>query len=227
MKMHVPNVLLCALALFSLTSFGAELPYDCVDCKKDSIGVEVQPDRKSVVDLRRAVALPMALASTSSLVITKANKIDSKESYQYVYCEKYQMCEDKYDLKELIKEVEATPYSDSIIEFWTKPACSARKKTDMLVPILYNSVNDVYRTEKFPSVVYDYFVNKKKDPQSWLKAINTKTSEGFTFLDFLQFNIDRNNYSTPETMDAALRIVSYLCKNGGVYSKYESSKKCP
>jgi hypothetical protein len=29
------------------------------------------------------------------------------------------------------------------------------------------------------------------------------------------------------TLDAAQRIVQYLCQNGGVYSKYKDTVKCP
>jgi hypothetical protein len=122
--------------------------------------------------------------------------------------------------------MEASPYADSLKYFWTTPACSAPKKTDTFVPILFNTATDVVRSETFPKVVHDYFVTKKNDPDAWIKAINTQTSDGYTFLDFIQYNIEKNNYGTKELMDAAQRIVTYLCQNGGAYSKYKDSIKC-
>ena len=76
-------------------------------------------------------------------------------------------------------------------------------------------------------MVHEYFVDDKKDTETWLKAINTKTSDGLTFLDFLQYNIKRGFYSVQKAEDAAIRVVSYICKNGGVYSKYKATTKCP
>lgn len=213
---------------------------DCVDCMGPKAKVvEGQPDKQPIKELVASTAKPIArsIAAEGPVVIVKSDKVgrapagestSSKESYQKGFCSEFEMAQDKFDVKALIKEMEASPYADSIKEFWTKPACQAPKKTDITVPILFNTATDVFRSEKFPNVVHDYFVNNKKDPQMWLNAINTQTSDGLTFLDFMQYNIDRiNNYSSKESMDAALRIVGYLCQNGGVYSKYKDITKCP
>lgn len=210
---------------------------NCVDCSGPKLKIiEGQPDKQPIKELVAVTAKPIDIAKTmkTELVIAKTGgrapageKVDSKEDFQFVFCEKFKLSQDKFDVKQLIKEVEASPYASKMNEFWTSPVCHAPSKNDVKVPIIFNTATDVFKSEKFPNVVYDYFVNKKNDRETWLKTINTKTSDGMTFLDFLQYNIDQNHYGTPELMEPALRIVSYLCKNGGVYSKYVSTSKCP
>lgn len=209
---------------------------NCVDCSGPKLKiVEGQPDKQPIKELVAVTAKPIDIAKNmkTDLVIAKTGGRgpasvtgSSKESYQGAVCDKFEMAQDKFDVKVIIKEIEASAYPEHMKEFWTNPVCRAPNKNDIKVPALYNTASDVFRSEKFPSVVYDYFVNKKNDRETWLKAINTKTSDGMTFLDFLQYNIDQKNYGTPELMEPALRIVSYLCKNGGVYSKYAATSKC-
>jgi hypothetical protein len=156
------------------------------------------------------------------------SRASSKESYQWGFCRKFEQAQDTVDVETIFEDMEASGYASSIKEFWTTPACHAPLKNDTNVPILFNTASNTPKNENFPKVVHDYFVEEKNDPQAWLKAINTKTSDGLTFLDFMQYNLQRGYYdSVKESKDAAQRIVKYLCKNGGVYSKYQDSIKCP
>lgn len=149
-------------------------------------------------------------------------------SYQDGFCMQYTAAQDTVDVETLLEAMEASRYASSMKELWTTPGCRAPLKYDTLVPILFNTANNAPKNEKFPKVIHDYFVDEKKDPQTWLKAINTTTSDGLTFLDFMHYNLARGHYDgVKASKDAALRIVKYLCNNGGVYSKYKNSARCP
>ena len=180
----------------------------------------IQPEQKTIREFVDSTQKPIAMALSK--------KLDpSRESYQDAFCMQFEAAEDTVDVETIFEKMEASPYASSLKEFWSTPACHSPRKNDSTVPILFNTATTVFRSEKFPQVVHDYFVNDKKDPQAWLNAINTKTSDGLTFLDFLQFSIDKGNYDSKPTGEAAKRIVTYLCQNGGVYSKYRTSSKCP
>ena len=180
----------------------------------------IVPNKKAISELVDSTKKPIAMA-----VSMASDPV--RESYQDAFCMQFEAAEDTVDVETIFEKMEASPYASSLKDFWSTPACHSPRKNDSTVPILFNTATTVFRSEKFPQVVHDYFVTEKKDPQAWLSAINTKTSDGLTFLDFLQYSLERGNYDSKPTGDAAKRIVSYLCQNGGVYSKYRSTAKCP
>ncbi len=180
----------------------------------------IVPNKKAISELVDSTKKPIAMAVSMS-------SDPVRDSYQDAFCMQFEAAEDTVDVETILEKMEASPYASSLKDFWSTPACHSPRKNDSTVPILFNTATTVFRSEKFPQVVHDYFVTEKKDPQAWLNAINTKTSDGLTFLDFLQYSIDRGNYDSKPTGDAAKRIVSYLCQNGGIYSKYRTTSKCP
>ncbi len=192
--------------------FARESKKDCATCKGQIVGV---PDMAPI----------KSLASLSSKLST--TETSSKDSYQQAFCNQFEMAQDTVDVETMFEDMEGSPYKSSVNEFWTTPACRAPLKNDTPVPIAFNTASNPAKSEFFPKTIHDYFVDEKKDPQTWIKAINTKTSDGLTFLDFLQYNIQRGFYSVKSDKDAALRVVSYICKNGGIYSKYKDTAKCP
>jgi hypothetical protein len=156
-----------------------------------------------------------------------AQKVTPKASYQQGFCDKYQMAEDTVDVDTIFEDIDASPYASAMEEFWTAPVCDAPQKLSSKVPIIFNTAHNVTQAENFPQAVREYLLEVKKDTTTWLKIINSKSSDGYTFLDFMQYNISYENYRLQESKDAAQRIVQYLCQNGGVYSKYKDTVKCP
>ena len=112
-------------------------------------------------------------------------------------------------------------------KLWTTQGCPSSINTTMKVPFIYNTAYDAGRMEDFPYEVHKYFVKKKNSPETWTRLINTPTKDGMTFLDYIQYNVLKNQYNTTPTMDAAQRIVRYLCSKGGVYAKYQTTMQCP
>jgi hypothetical protein len=154
-------------------------------------------------------------------------KVDSKESYQEQFCNLFEMAEDVFDVETIFEKIDASPYADSMVEFWTAPVCRPAVRLQSRVPMIFNTAIHAYQAEKFPKGVREYLLEVKKDTTTWLKIINSKSTDGFTFLDYMQYNISIGNYPTKETNDAAHRIVQYLCQHGGVYSIYKDTVKCP
>ncbi len=166
------------------------------------------------------------LAALAANTAAAADKIASQESDQFMYCNKFEGAQDTVDVESIIEEIETSRYAEKFLEFWTTPACRAPTKNDANVPMLFNTATDVIRSEKFPKTVREYLREVRGDATSWPKIINAKSEDGFTFLDFMYYNINGGQYSMQESKDAAARIVDYLCKNGGVYSKYKDKAKC-
>lgn len=165
----------------------------------------------------------VALAANTAAA---AEKISSKESYQRMYCDKFERAADSVDVETLIEEIENSHYAANELEFWTAPACEASQKLSSKVPILFNTATDVVRSENFPKTVREYYLEVRKDTSIWPMIISAKSSEGMTILDYMYYCISTNKYIMQESKDAAARIVDYLCKTGGVYSVYKDKAKC-
>jgi hypothetical protein len=181
---------------------------------------------------------PIALACLATLMLSplyaaaqpdkaknveNGKHVDSKKGYQDVFCEKFKLCQDTVDVETLLEEMEKSPYPSSFNEFLTSPVCLSQTKDQVRVPMLFNTAYNPTRDGDFPEVVRDYLVDERHDNATWLKAINTRTEDGYTFLDYMQYNISHDNYRTEATMKAAQKVVAYLCQNGGVYSHYPLS----
>lgn len=206
----------CSAILLEQNAYSRERVHDCTDCMGTVLKqVAGLPDSKPLSGLMASAQKTIEMAKSP------------KESYQDAFCMQFEASEDTVDVETILEDMEASPYSSSLSEFWSTPACNAPIKSDTTVPILFNTASSAFRSQDFPKVVHDYFVLDKKNPEAWLNAINTKTSDGLTFLDFMQVSSQRGNYTTKPMIEAAARIVSYLCKNGGVYSKYRETSKCP
>lgn len=158
--------------------------------------------------------------------IKVSSQISSKKFFQKAACDRFEMAQDTVDIESIFEDTENSSYAKYLNEFWTTPACVAYFKNDTPAPIIFNTASNTPKNENFPRAVHDYFVEEKHSPEIWLKTINTTTSDGYTFLDYLQYNFDRGNYKEKDSREAALRIISFLCKNGGVYSKYKQTSKC-
>ncbi|MBO9537749.1 hypothetical protein [Herbaspirillum sp.] len=172
------------------------------------------------------VASLFLFSANTNAQSTDARKVSSKRSYQQAFCDKFEMAQDTVDVETLMEDMAASPYPESFNEFWTTPACHAPMKNDTEVPIIFNTASDPVRSENFPGTVHDYFIEDRKDRKTWLQAINTTTSDGYTFLDYLQYNIERGHYSLKRTQEAAGKIIAYVCRHGGVYAKYKNTVKC-
>jgi len=189
----------------------------------DSTCLECLEQRSKYIEGRPTSGALESLERTAKKV---TSKVAPKEEYQQRFCTQFEISEDTVDVETMFEDMEASPYEKNISGFWTTSSCRASLFSKAPVPIIFNTANDTVKNEEFPTVVHDYFVKGKKSPEVWLKAINTTNSEGYTFLDYLQYNIDRGYYKGTGTKDAALRIVSYLCRNGGVYSKLKNTARC-
>jgi len=157
-----------------------------------------------------------------------AGEVSSKEVFQKVFCQDFEAAQDTVDVETLFEKIDASPYASHWQEFWTAPACHASVKTDSLVPIIFNTARMVAQAENYPKAVREYLLEVKQvDETAWLRMINTKSSDGLTFLDYMRHCITHNVYSLQDSKDAAQRVVNYLCQHGGVYSKYKDTVKCP
>lgn len=132
--MNARQVSLSLFLFMTMTACSMAETKDCADCSRKTIGSEVQPDKKPVVELKKALTAPIAMAATAPLVIAKAEvgrapaeekKLDSKESFQDVYCGRYLMAQDTVDVEALLERANEGPRKESFVEFWTSHSCRA------------------------------------------------------------------------------------------------------
>lgn len=175
------------------------------------------------------LAVSVLFCSTGAHGQSANGKISKKEDLQLRFCMQFEQAQDTVDVETLLEDMEALSgkYGENAYAFWTTPSCHAPRKNDTEVPIIFNTASDPVRSENFPRTVHDYMVEERKDRTTWLRAINTTTSDGYSFLDYLQYNIERGNYSLKRTQDAVNKIIAYICLHGGTYSKYKNTVKCP
>ena len=172
------------------------------------------------------LAAPDVSATQAASLEASGFSADEKNFFE-ILCMKYDNAQKGYDVIKIFKEIAASPYAADMNKLWTTQGCPSSIYTKMKVPFIYNTAYDAPGREEFIYEVYKYFVKKKNSPETWTRLINTPTKEGMTFLDYIQYNVLKNHYSTTPTMDAAQRIVRDLCSKGGVYAKYQATMQCP
>ena len=180
-----------------------------------SIGVRAEGLAAPDVSVTQAASLEAAGFSEDELIFVRR------------LCLQFDGAQNGYDVIKIFKFIAASPYAADMNKLWTTQGCPSSINTTMKVPFIFNTAVDPVGREDFIYAVYKYFVKKKNSPETWTKLINTPTKEGMTFLDYIQYNVVKNQYSTTETMDAAQRVVRDLCSKGGVYAKYQATMQCP
>lgn len=210
--MGIAKYLFMSVLLLSSNAFADS---SCIECMKHKANnIEGLPGNNELSSLAKASG-------------SVTQRIASKESYQTLYCEEFQYAQDSVDVESIFDHMDESTYAQNAVEFWTSSECVSRTKVGSKVPMIFNTAYDVNGDEDYPKIVREYLLEVKKDSSTWLKMINAHSSDGLTFLDYLQYNLEAGRYKSADSKAAANRIVQYLCKYGGVYFKYKESKKCP
>lgn len=232
MKLH--SVKFLTLTIVMLAAHGAYSKVlaidDCGECMGPKAKlVEGGPDKKPFKELVAATKKPIEIARTIASdkpIIINKSVVQSKAALQRELCYRLVSAAHTVDIETIFEKIDESPYSEDFNDFWTKPDCESKRIVDSKVPLMFNVADDVIRMEKFPKFIYEYFLEERNDKEAWLGIINTKSSDGYTFLDYLQYHFDNKHFSNPSLAAAANRIVEFVCKNGGTYSKYSQTSKC-
>lgn len=220
--------------LIVLSTMGCSTAKDCVECTKKTLGKDVQPDSKPVVDLKKDVEPSLELAAKGPLVITKEisrapamekQQSISKEDYQEIFCMKFSQISEN-EVASLILEMEKTPYQP-VDDYFTSAACTPRGwGGGIKSPMAQAIADDPSGRTKMLETFWKYYSKKRKEPSKFLDLVNAKNTQGETLLDYIETMFQRGMYSSEESKESVQQIVKLACSRGAVYSKYKD-KKCP
>ncbi|MBC7428879.1 MAG: hypothetical protein H7336_09730 [Bacteriovorax sp.] len=231
MKMNSKILALLVTSLFSLTA--CSTTKDCTgDCSNKMVPDSVQPDKKVAIDLKSDVSRPLALAMKGALVITKNTIVgpqpasgETKESYQDIFCHKFDQIEWQSVASLITKEMEPTGYS--VEDFFKSPACQPGGYSDVVKsPILHVIADDPSKRVKFLDIIWLYYSKKRNDPSKFAEVVNAKNTKGETLLDYLETMKIRGEYPSEGSQASVVKIIEIACSHGAVFSVYKD-KKCP
>jgi hypothetical protein len=147
----------------------------------------------------------------------------SWESDASLYCKRYVKIE-KNELNQMIRDMKETGYP--VDDYFLTAACDPEYAGGVKVPMIQLTAEAPCTRVEYPQIIHKYYIVKRKEPKIWLEVINTKNTEGDTYLDYIEVLRDKNLYNTPEGQECMNNLISFACKTGGVYSKYPA-KTCP
>lgn len=210
MRFSIKNYSALAITFFTTFIMSATIAGEtCVHCgKKD---VEGAPG-VSLNGLDK-VAMMVKEDGKSNLPI---------ESKLKVLCMKYTQIE-KTEVNQMIRDLKETGYS--VDDYFLKSECPAYNFAKVKTPLLQLTAEAPCGRAEYPEIVYKYYNIKRKDLKMWQEVINSKNTNGETYLDYIESLNNKNAYSTPESKKCVGNLVNFACSTGAIYSKY-SDKKC-
>lgn len=162
------------------------------------------------------------LAKEVSLVVGKMEPAYSFGSYQNIYCTKYQQIE-LNSLNQMIRDLKETPYP--VDEYFQKPGCEPQKVGNIKSPILHLTAEAPCSRTQFPEIIHKYYTVKRKEPDMWLRVVNSKNTSGETYLDYIESLRKQNEFSTEDSKECVKQLIKFACETGAVYSKFKMN--CP
>ena len=140
------------------------------------------------------------------------------------YCMKFSFIEQQM-VGTTIKEMEGTPISPE--EFLTTPVCQPRGYSNAVKsPMIHIVADDITKREEFLQNIWLYYSKKRKQPEIFDHAINTKNTKGETLLDYLETMKQREYYTIDTQQQALNKVIAMLCSHGGVYA-VRKDMQCP
>lgn len=159
-----------------------------------------------------------------------ANKVQSssdqaaQDDYMSKYCMKFkQIAQQGVGL--MIKEMEATPYP--VDEYFNSASCQPDGYSNAIKsPIIHIIADDPNAKEESLKNVWAYYSKKRKKPEIFTEALNSKNTKGETLLDYIETLQVKGITSHPDQQEPIRNIIKFVCEHGGKYSAYKN-KKCP
>lgn len=138
------------------------------------------------------------------------------------YCIDYNKAGDHNTVKGLLINMEEKGYDPKTV--LSTPACMpTRISSKERIPTIQLSAEDPTMLGGFPKEIYRYY-EKKKKLSDWYEIMNTKNTQGMTFLDYVKYIYDKSkSYMDPGTKNDYLDMYQYVCTHGGEFAKYPGS----
>ncbi len=221
-------------ALINVAAFAGNKNTDCVSCTKSSVGNDVQPDKKTAIELNHDVAAPLELASKSPLVLIEKSGVSRspavvtdkvpESDYQIRFCLQFSNIEWQI-ITTMLEDMQATPYP--LDDYFKTPACQPEGYSNVVKsPLAHLIGDDPSKRVKFLDIMWLYYNKKRKDPSKFAEMVNAKNTEGETLLDYLESMRVKGKYTIEGSKNSVAQIISMACSHGAAYSVY-AEKKCP
>jgi len=169
------------------------------------------------------VYLLWILISMVEIMFSNSVRAEAQTVSDYIDmdCKRYILTE-KNLLTKIFVELKNSSFTPE--EFFQVAACHPRKVNGgVKSPILHLTAEAPCTRIEYPKIIYNFY--KKENPTLWEKIVNSKNTNGETYLDFIETLDDQEEFNTDSTKECAKKLIEFACKTGGKYSKYD--KKCP
>jgi hypothetical protein len=174
--------------------------------------------------IQRLFALLMLLVCSISIAHADTDKPKMSLGDRLGYlCMKYTQIE-KTEVNQMIRDLKDTGYA--VDDYFLGVECNTDNFAKTKTPILQLAAEAPCGRVEYTEIVHKYYAVKRKDPAMWQQIINTKNTNGETYLDYIEHLLRKNVYSTDESKACVAKLVSFACSTGAVYSKYPE-KSCP
>lgn len=186
---------------------------NCVDCgMKD---VQGMPANKSLAQLERIVK-----SASSEDLYPQASQNDYIEKY----CLKFNQTP-KELVGSLIKDFEKTPFP--VDEYFLHNKCQMEGySTAVKSPMIHSIAEAPESRADFLNSIWLYYSKKRKQPEIFMKILNTKNTRGETILDYIESLRVKGRNNHPDLVDPVNNLIEYVCSHGGTYS-FHKNKSCP
>jgi hypothetical protein len=151
------------------------------------------------------------------------NKEDPFAPYIGTLCIKYTQIIAN-ELGQTIRDLKETPYP--VEDYLQKAECKPEQVGGIKSPVIHLTAEAPCGRIEFPEIIHKYYTVKRKEPALWLKVINSKNTDGETYLDYIEKVRDHNLYNTTEAKECVNQLIRFACKTGAVYSKVKNIS-CP
>lgn len=146
------------------------------------------------------------------------------EGWMQKYCLKFHQIPQQM-VGTVIKDMEASAFN--VDRYFITPHCQPEGYSDAVQsPLLHIVADDPNAREKFLWNIYAYYAKKRKQPELFTVALNSKNTKGETLLDYFESLRKNRVHTMPEQMVVIVKIIAFSCEHGAVYESY-NNLSCP
>lgn len=230
--------LLFLLMFFSgLSVAGKPLDLDCYDCQ-GKLTTTVKPDISVAMNLKMDLAKPKGisrgLSSEKPLELKAKGYLEDCRGkgvacYKMVMCNKFYLAKDRYDIEEMFELIPTMPEHNKVDDYFSMVECSPKgynQNIGIKAPMIHLIVDEPSKRVDYLEAIFDMY-DYNGEGEKLVRALNLKSTENETFLDYLYFvrKKDASSLSdgTKKSMD---KIFKYACEKGGEFSKFKAEASC-
>ena len=166
------------------------------------------------------LTLSSSLSNAQERDAESSHAVSSFKDFMDKYCMRFKQISPQAVATE-IRDMESSPYP--VDRYFDTPQCQPEGySSNIKSPLLHTVADDPNAREKFLHMVFAYYAKKRKQPELFSVAVNSKNTKGETLLDYVESLRVNGKNSVPEQIVVIKKIIDFTCEHGGTYSAYKN-----